>query len=527
MSQQGLWQAFAVVAGIALAVQLWLPRDPGERVETSWDHAPRGQTALLALLERFEATPGRWLSGLTMPDPGEPLWLVAPLGVCESRSGIGDDRPKPAAGEEESEGASGEPAVADPGAPFRYVVQPWIEAGGTAIVWLSHPPLPDEKRSDDPRSDEASDEGGDPDEAEEGHPRRGPAEIREDWRELLERQRASLREGRSERCAAIAGHALPARRLSGLEGGALPREGPFSKLVFSVGRAVGEAEDFDYEAARMLPGSTLAFFEVEDETALSGWRPLWVEADSLAPFALARSLGAGRLVVVADARIVSNARLAQGDAAPFAFDWVRDYGRPWIDEHFHGVVPESRGLRYLVGSPAWAAGVGLLALGGLVCWRGRAWPLRRVDEVDPDAPTLSTFVDSVALLYAGTRDHERVFERYRALGLERIRRILGLAPGTPVEIVVAMLRAREGAWQALGQTGFRDLLTRSVPVASAEELVRLGARLDALVAVVREARAATARAHPGPGGGASDDRAIDPESAETSDPRSTETSGRG
>ena len=48
----------------------------------------------------------------------------------------------------------------------------------------------------------------------------------------------------------------------------------------------------------------------EGERALSGWQPLWVEADSLAPFALARSLGAGQLVVVADARIVSNARLA-------------------------------------------------------------------------------------------------------------------------------------------------------------------------------------------------------------------------
>jgi hypothetical protein len=520
VSQQRLWQAFAVVAGFAFAVQLWLPNDLGERAGTSWDHAPRGQAALLALLERFEATPGRWLSGLSLPDPGEPLWLVAPLGVCESRPTEGDDLPKAEAREGDSGRATGDRPIADPGVPFRYIVQPWIEAGGTAIVWLSHPPLPDEERPDEARPDQASaeddDEGKDQDEDE--RQRREPAEIREDWRELLERQRAGVREGRSERCAAIAGHALPARRLAGLEGGAPPREGPFSKLVFSVGRAVEQVEDFDYEAARMLPGSTLAFFEAEEEgeRALSGWQPLWVEADSLAPFALARSLGAGQLVVVADARIVSNARLAQGDAAPFVFDWVRDYGAPWIDEHFHGVVPESRGLRYLAGSPAWAAGVGLLALGGLVFWRGQAWPLRRVDEVDPDAPTLSTFVDSVALLYAGSRDHERVFERYRALGLERIRRILGLAPGTPVEIVVEMLRAREAAWQALGQTGFRELLTRPVPVASAEELARLGARLDVLVEVVRAGRAATAQGRPAQGGGANGDEAGDARSAEAS-----------
>ncbi len=55
------------------------------------------------------------------------------------------------------------------------------------------------------------------------------------------------------------------------------------------------------------------------------------------------------------------------DSAPFVFDWVRDYGQPWIDEHAHGVVPEAGTFRYLAHSPAAAAGLGLLVLGVLVC----------------------------------------------------------------------------------------------------------------------------------------------------------------
>ena len=85
---------------------------------------------------------------------------------------------------------------------------------------------------------------------------------------------------------------------------------------------------------------------------------------------------------------------------------------------------------------------------GLATLASHAWPKRRVDELDPDSPTLAAFVESLASLYARTRDHARVFERYRALSLERVRRTIGLSPGTAAEIVLASLRARK-LWDRL------------------------------------------------------------------------------
>jgi hypothetical protein len=289
------------------------------------------------------------------------------------------------------------------------------------------------------------------------------------------------------RCDAILGLKIPGRRLAGLEGGRPPKEGRNSPVVFSVGRATSRREDFDYDNTRTLPGPTLAFFErVESGDELSGdWQPLWVEADEATPLALQRFVGEGRLILIADARIVSNDRLGHADSAPFVFDWVREAGRPWIDEHAHGVVPESGTLRYLAHSPAWAAGLGLLLFGALVVWRGHAWPIRKVSEFDPNSPTLASFVDSVARLYSRTQDHTRVFDRYRLVCLDRIRRALGLAPGTGVEVVLASLQNRAGNWPELEQTGLRHLLMQSVSIPTAADLARNVSRLDDLVRVLR------------------------------------------
>jgi hypothetical protein len=193
--------------------------------------------------------------------------------------------------------------------------------------------------------------------------------------------------------------------------------------------------------------------------------------------------------------VLSNDRLGHVDAAPFVFDWVEEWGMPWIDEHSHGVVPESGTMRYLARSPAWAACVGLFALGSLLIWRGHAWPKRRVEEVDPDAPTLAAFVESVASLYAGTRDHGRVFERYRALSLERLRRAIGLSPGTAPEIVVSMLRSRAQSRTALREQGLRDLLMQEVRIETAAELRRATGRLDDLVRVLQEENLSPDTAH--------------------------------
>jgi hypothetical protein len=281
-----------------------------------------------------------------------------------------------------------------------------------------------------------------------------------------------------------------------------PIDGRFTPIVFSIGRATERREDFDYGATRVLPGPTLAFFSRDNSAtdtdtdvdagsptaSNNGWRPLWVESDDLTPLALERRIGEGRLVVIADARVLSNGRLARVDSAPFVFDWVRDFGPPWIDEHAHGVVPEAGTFRYLVHSPAWATGLGLLVLGVFVIWRGNAWPTRIVEEFDPDAPTLAAYVDSVARLYSGTRDHARVFERYRAVCLDRIRRALGLAPGTGVEMILASLRTRARNWPELRDSGLGQLLTKKFPISDADDLARNAARLDDLVRVLRDGR---------------------------------------
>jgi hypothetical protein len=491
-----LWIVLGILAGIAFGIQVALPVDLSERPETSFETAPRGHAALFELLQRFDANSGRWLSGVTMPPVDDTLWWIAPNGVCDASRRV----------ESASEAEAEVGAVGGLDVPFRYIASPWIEAGGTAVVWLSHPPLLAREETFEPEAPEfleigfqrsaAYDERGE-------HVRERPHEtqasagdgeatdaedadsVRDGWKESIEAVRQDVREGEPERCLSIAGFALPNRRLAGLEGGELPIDVESAATVFSVGRWVESRERFDYESARPLPGPTLAFFE-NDPERLDGWQPLWVEADDFTPFALERRLGAGRLIVVADARVLTNGRLGKLDAAPFVFDWVEDLGVPWIDEHHHGVVPESGTFRYLASSPAWAAGLGLMGLGLLVLWRGQAWPRRRVDEVDPAAPTLVAFVDSVARLYSDAKDHQQVFERYRALSLERIRRALGLAPGTPAELLLERLRTRVSKGSTMHEQGLRDLLTREVRVDDAASLRRATDRLDSFVHGLRE-----------------------------------------
>jgi hypothetical protein len=494
--RERLWLLFGLILGVSFAVQVAMPVDLAERPETSFETAPRGHAALFELLAGFDAVRGRWLSGLSMPPVEDTLWLIAGQGICDARGMWETDGEGARSERGRLEHASGD-------APFRSTVEPWIEAGGTAIVWLSHPPI-----SSDPVLEQESDAGsGETREVAQrrlgGLPAaRGPGggdseftpddpdtedaeSIREGWHESLGSTRRELREGAASRCLGIAGHALPERRLLGLEGGELPIDAAFAATAFNVGAWVESRSDFDYDAVRTLSGPTLAFFE-RTSKALAGWKPIVIEADTFAPFAIARAVGDGHLIVIADSRVVTNARLGQLDAAPFVFDWIEAWGPPWIDEHRHGVVPESGAFRYLAKSPAWAACLGLLALGGLVIWRGNALPGRNVDEVDPEAPTLATFVESLAELYADTRDHARAFERYRALSLDRARRAMGLSPGTPTESVLASLRARSVSRVELRERGVRDLLIKDLEVHSSAEFERAAVRLDDLVRVLRE-----------------------------------------
>jgi hypothetical protein len=193
------------------------------------------------------------------------------------------------------------------------------------------------------------------------------------------------------------------------------------------------------------------------------------------PFVLERGLGAGRIAVVADSRFTHNQWLDSEDAAPLAVDLARRYGIPFIDEREHGFVSESNALRYLASSPAWPVFAGLALLGALFAWRGTALPARSVEEFDPEAPTLATFVDSMAGLYARSRDYARLLERYRELTAARLRRHFGL----PAEVSISALAERIERDRRVSPAALRSL-TDSISAGSSRELAAAARDLDAL-----------------------------------------------
>ena len=519
--RERIWIAFAALAGVLFAVQVMLPVDQSERPETTYETAPRGHAALFELLQRFDLTHGRWMSGVSMPDVGETLWWIAPRGVCDAaaRDRIGADEVAQTETDPRRE------------TQFTRSVRPWIETGGTAVVWLAHPPMtafeprgereqqPSESdfmevvyRPDLERAASESDAGpksqrGSEEETEksgagraDGDEREDPEAVREGWQETLEDARQERREGEAVACDGIAGFELPSRYWAGLEGDAVPVDAAFAAIAFSVGRFAENSDDFDYSAARTVPGATLAFFDPPRDGPMSrsdsdsnrplrprsdGWTPVWVRANDFAPYVLERNVGDGRLIVVADARILTNARLARGDVAPLVVDFVEEWGVPWIDEHLHGVVPESGLFRVLARSAAAPVFLGVLFVGLFVLWRGQAWPKRDVDELDPETPTIATFVRSLAHLYSQTGDYPEAFERYRTLSIERVRRALGLAPGVSGEQILAVLRAHSGGGQNAVEAGLRDLLRDATRVEDQETFERAVERLDGLVDAMR------------------------------------------
>lgn len=189
-------------------------------------------------------------------------------------------------------------------------------------------------------------------------------------------------------------------------------------------------------ATRRLPVPTLATFaSVPDGFAVIA------QSDGV-PFAIEAALGDGRLVLIADSVFLRNHWLDAGDAAPLAFDCVRAYGVPRLDEREHGLSDTPSTAAYLVRSPALPVFAGLAATGVLFGWAGASLPRRRVGEVIPTPPTLRTYVDSLARLYSRAGDHREAFLRYREHALARLRDALHLAHDAPVARVQEMLRER-------------------------------------------------------------------------------------
>jgi len=274
--------------------------------------------------------------------------------------------------------------------------------------------------------------------------------------------------GEDAGCALLEGVVLP-RRVADTSGGASPRgargERPATAHGVS-GDALPRARTVE------VPG-LLTFADAGD------WRVSAVSAER--PLVLERALGAGRIVAVADATVLRNQSLDRGDAAPLVVDLVRAFGVPRFHEGGEGPRARRSAAAYLATSPALLVFCGLALTGVLFAWQGNLVPPRALPGPGTDTPGLDAFVDSLAALYAGTRDHARVLERYRELAAARLRRHFGMPPETPVGVLAERLaRDRRLAPGAL------RLLVEGAPVAGERGLRDAVRVLDALV---REASA--------------------------------------
>jgi Domain of unknown function (DUF4350) len=277
--------------------------------------------------------------------------------------------------------------------------------------------------------------------------------------------------------AKVAGFALPGRE-EAAPGGVEPAPGapaaPEATRLTVEGDWLRAPRSLELAApVRFLPET--AWSEEQGGAGEDGsWRIAATEAGR--PFALERAVGGGRLLVIADGRFLENQWLDRADAAPLAVDLALALGAPWIDERAHGLVPSRGALAYLLRSPALPCFAGMALLALTFAWFGAAEPPRRVAEVDPSAPSLESYVQSLAGFYAATGDHARVLARYRELTARRLRRHFGLPPDAPLASLVDRLRRRPG----LSRAGVAQLASRT-PASNASELARAVALLDRLV----------------------------------------------
>ena len=268
-------------------------------------------------------------------------------------------------------------------------------------------------------------------------------------------------------CSLLPGVVLP-RRIADATARAASRSGPGGP---ATARAVtGDA----LPRARTIETAGLVTFADAGD-----WQ---VRAESAErPLVLERALGAGHIVAVADATVLRNQWLDRADAAPLAVDLVQAFGAPRFHDGEAGPRTQRSAAAYLATSPALLVFLGLALTGALFAWQGNLVPPRALPGPETDTPGLDAFVDSLAALYAGTRDHARVLERYRELAAARLRRHFGLPPETPAGVLAERLaRDRRLAPGAL------RLLVEGAPVAGERELRDAVGALDALV---REASA--------------------------------------
>jgi hypothetical protein len=124
--------------------------------------------------------------------------------------------------------------------------------------------------------------------------------------------------------------------------------------------------------------------------------------------------------------------------------------------------------------PAFAI-AGLLA--GISLWGARAEPAPTLEPNDVEPPSLEAFVDSIATLYASTRDHPEVLRSYQEFALSQLRRHFLLPPDTAPRVVCERLRASRG----LRDGDLAELLETQPCRGRADQIAAIE-RLDAILA---------------------------------------------
>jgi hypothetical protein len=202
-----------------------------------------------------------------------------------------------------------------------------------------------------------------------------------------------------------------------------------------------------------------------------------VADETARPFVIARGWGSGRLVIVASSGFLQNRSLDRADAAPLSTDLVLAFGHPLLDEREHGLLPSPSPIPYLLQSAALPA----FAIAGLLAWislwGARAEPAPTLEPYDVEPPSLEAFVDSIATLYASTRDHPEVLRSYQEFALSQLRRHFLLPPDTAPRVVCERLRASRG----LRDGDLAELLETQPCRGRADQIAAIE-RLDAILA---------------------------------------------
>src|SRR5262249_42965443 len=151
---------------------------------------------------------------------------------------------------------------------------------------------------------------------------------------------------------------------------------------------------------------------------------------------------AGRVALLADASVMTNASLDAHDAAPLVVDLARRYGgNPWIDEWLHGFRTHDSLPLFLLSSPALPVFCGFALLAALRASYGASVP-PPPPQPGLVPPSLDASIDALASAYAATADYTGLHERYRQYAAGRLRHHLGLPPDAEFEALAAAMERR-------------------------------------------------------------------------------------